>query len=192
MNDWGIAIVGVVFSVFGSWLVAKWTANKAIKNEMDKGVVLLWSLLKRYFISCHNCYDIGGLVLKIKSDEITRAKHLRVIKFVEADLIELQHNYYYLNLISKNANIEMLLVQLSFEIAENERKNTGNKQNIANQESTNKNEFSLNSGSLKNFLDVYNKIKKDIPNEAMDNEITGIMEILNHISFNKYKIDSSI
>jgi hypothetical protein len=160
MNDWGIAIAGVFFSVFGSWLVAKWTANKAIKNEMDKGVVLLWSLLKRYFISCYNCFHkTNGKVIQ---DDKTLHQHIRIISAIESELKELQYNHYYLHLVSNHANIEMMLVQLSIE--------------IAHQEMMTANEFALNPGTIKYFHDVYKIIEKDIPSKAINEELKKIID----------------
>jgi hypothetical protein len=159
MNEWGIAIAGVVFSVFGSWLVAKWTANKAIKNEMDKGVVLLWSLIKSYFISCYNCFDKNG---NIDRNVNKLNCHLRVIKSIEKDLIQLKDNAYYIDLISKNNNIEMMFVQLSTEIEQ--------------QSAMKENEFALNQGTIKCFYEVFGIIECDIPIEAVDEEIKKLIK----------------
>ncbi len=164
IEQW-ISVVAILSSIIISYTVTSWTLKKQIKREKDEGVIILYELIKRYTISCLNCIDKE--TSSIINDPIIAKRHLRVIKRVEQDMLELQNNPYYISILKKYPTISMLQIQLSAEIVAHE----------------NSSDFKLNQGTITKFHELNQIIQPDIQlmfkeNNEFDNINSAISNLL--------------
>jgi len=150
-DNW-ISILAIIISTIVAFLTAYFTVKYSLKNEKNKGQIILVELIKRYFSSCWNSWDME--TGRLHTDNLTKQQYLRVVERIEQDLLELQNNMYYSSILEKYPSVTIVQIQLSRDIAE--------LQNIDS--------FFLNTGTTNQFYKLYSLIKKNLPRRYRNNE----------------------
>ncbi len=157
-----ISVIKVLISAIVAFITAWLTVKFNLVRERNKGKILIFEIVKKYFILFYNSFEKGKESSTIKKDRISKEKYLRVIEKIENDFINLQNNLYYSCLLENYPSITMTQILISMEIAE-----------LRNRE-----DFAFNAGTVKHFCKLFKAIKKDIPKKYLKNEV---MKNFNHI-----------
>jgi len=116
--------------------------------EIRKGEILLISLLGRYFVIQLNCWEQDG---KMKTDKISVEKYIHELKQLCEDVDGLVPNPFYIEVLEKYPEINLLWISLRGSIIDREQD-----QGMA-----------VNPQTFNQFYDLYFKIKKKINNTDM-------------------------
>ena len=110
----GLALlISIIFS-----LITIFSNRKKDKFEIKKGEILTLGLLGRYFAIQFNCWDQNG---HMKSDKISIDIYVQSLQTLITDINALIHNPFYVELLNKYPEFNLLILLLLKNI--NERKN---------------------------------------------------------------------
>lgn len=140
----GLALlISIIFS-----LITIFSNRKKDKFEIKKGEILTLSLLGRYFAIQYNCWDQNG---HMKSDKISINIYVQSLQMLITDINTLINNPFYIELLKKYPEINLLILLLLKNI--NERKNNTI--------------MAVDYNLFKIFFDLYNKIKIEIKDKDL-------------------------
>ena len=140
----GLALlISIIFS-----LITIFSNRKKDKFEIKKGEILTLGLLGRYFAIQFNCWDQNG---HMKSDKISIDIYVQSLQTLITDINALIHNPFYVELLNKYPEINLLILLLLKNI--NERKNATI--------------MAVDYNLFKIFFDLYNKIKIEIKDKDL-------------------------
>lgn len=168
LDNW-IALVSIFASIVVAFFTALITIRISLQREKNSGRIILFELLKKYFLSVVNSYEIGSSGTgTIKTDPISKEKYLNVIIHIESSLLNLEKNQYYSRLLVKYPLLTLAQVRLSQEIAE-QRLNE---------------KLILNYETQEEFWRLYKILKKDLPRKYLKNKEFQIFDkyIISYIS----------
>jgi hypothetical protein len=140
----GLALlISIIFS-----LITIFSNRKKDKFEIKKGEILTLSLLGRYFAIQYNCWDQNG---HMKSDKISINIYVQSLQMLITDINTLINNPFYIELLKKYPEINLLILLLLKNI--NERKNATI--------------MAVDYNLFKAFFELYNKIKIEIKDKDL-------------------------
>lgn len=154
----GLALViSIIFGII-SWKTSN-TANnlqekvlnlttQAKEFEIRKGEILLMSLLGRYFIIQINCWEPDG---KMRTAKIDVDQYIHELKQLSEDVNDLVTNPFYIEVLEKYPEINLLWISLRRVIIEREQDQ----------------KMAVNPQVFDKFYDLYFKIKNEISDRDM-------------------------
>ncbi len=123
-------------------------SKKANEFEIKKGEVLMMSLLGRYFVLQLNCWEPSG---KIKTDKISIEFHIQELKLLNTEVNNLISNPFYIEILEKYPEINLLWISL--------------RQNILERE--NSDIMAVNPQTFEKFYDLYYKLKREVNDKEL-------------------------
>lgn len=123
-------------------------SKKANEFEIKKGEVLMMSLLGRYFVLQLNCWEPNG---KIKTDKISIEFHIQELKLLNTEVNNLISNPFYIEILEKYPEINLLWISL--------------RQNILERE--NSDIMAVNPQTFEKFYDLYYKLKREVNDKEL-------------------------
>lgn len=153
----GALIVSIVFGVITILTTQKANrlqsevlslSKKANEFEIKKGEVLTMSLLGRYFVLQLNCWEPSG---KFKSDKLSIEFYVQELKQLSTEVNNLISNPFYIEILEKYPEINLLWISL--------------RQNILERE--NSNIMAVNPQTFEKFYDLYYKIKREVNDKEL-------------------------
>lgn len=123
-------------------------SKKANEFEIKKGEVLMMSLLGRYFVLQLNCWEPSG---KIKTDKISIEFHIQELKLLSTEVNNLISNPFYIEILEKYPEINLLWISL--------------RQNILERE--NSDIMAVNPQTFEKFYDLYYKLKREVNDKEL-------------------------
>ncbi len=175
IKDILIPILTIFFSIIAAYLSTKWT----IKHQYKLGKYQLFEITNRYFINAYNGLDFSSTPPdppKTKTSPRDRIYQLEELKAIQHDLAKLLDNPYFIELLKNYPEFSMINVAIRREIIDLEKSEV----------------VTLKPDNINLFYNLYNKIRKDIPEKILNkNEnyknIDKIVEKMNS-SMEPYKI----
>ena len=160
IDNW-ISLISIFASVVVAFFTALLTIRISLYRERNTGKIILFELLKKYFLSVINSYALDNTGAGIiKTDSISKEKYINVIMQIESSLLELEKNQYYSRLLFKYPLLTIAQVRLTQEIAE-QRLNKG---------------LILNFETQEELLKLYELVRKDLPRRYFKNEEFQIID----------------
>ena len=123
-------------------------SRKANEFEIKKGEVLMMSLLGRYFVLQLNCWEPSG---KIKTDKISIEFYIQELKLLSTEVNNLISNPFYIEILEKYPEINLLWISL--------------RQNILERE--NSDIIAVNPQTFEKFYDLYYKLKHEVNDKKL-------------------------
>jgi hypothetical protein len=123
-------------------------SKHADEFEIKKGEILLISLLGRYFVIQLNCWEPSG---KMKSDKLSIQHFINELKQLNNDINNLITNPFYIEILEKYPEINLLWISLRYSIID--RENSGS--------------MAVNPQTFEKFFDLYFKIKNEIKDKVI-------------------------
>ncbi len=145
-------LISVIFGI-KTWMTSN-QANKlqekvliltqqAKEFEIRKGEILLMSLLGRYFVIQINCWEPNG---KMRTDKINTEQYINELKQLSQDVNDLVTNPFYIEVLEKYPEINLLWISLRRFIIQKEQDR----------------KMSVDPQLFDKFHDLYFKIKNEI------------------------------
>jgi len=122
--------------------------QQAKEFEIRKGEILLMSLLGRYFVIQINCWEPNG---KMRTDKINTEQYINELKQLSQDVNDLVTNPFYIEVLEKYPEINLLWISLRRFIIQKEQDR----------------EMSVDPQLFDKFHDLYFKIKHEISDRDM-------------------------
>lgn len=123
-------------------------SKKANEFEIKKGEVLMMSLLGRYFVLQLNCWEPSG---KIKTDKISIEFHIQELKLLSTEVNNLISNPFYIEILEKYPEINLLWISLRQNILEREKSDI----------------MAVNPQTFEKFYDLYYKLKREVNDKEL-------------------------
>lgn len=154
----GLALViSIIFGII-SWKTSNKANNlqekvlnlttQAKEFEIRKGEILLMSLLGRYFIIQINCWEPDG---KMRTAKIDVDQYIHELRQLSEDVNDLVTNPFYIEVLEKYPEINLLWISLRRVIIEREQDQ----------------KMAVNPQVFEKFYDLYFKIKNEISDRDM-------------------------
>lgn len=149
-------IIIPVFSILASIAIAYYTSRYVYKKQFEDGKILILEILKRYIININNNYCQGqGTNRQVKTSALDKEFYLTELKSIYADIKLLLGNPILIKSFKKHPKLTMLIITLGREIVELEQPNSSP---------------GVNTGTLKEFLDLYDVIKSEFKKGWFEND----------------------
>ena len=123
-------------------------SKKANEFEIKKGEVLMMRLLGRYFVLQLNCWEPSG---KIKTDKMSIEFYIQELKLLSTEVNNLISNPFYIEILEKYPEINLLWISL--------------RQNILERE--NSDIMAVNPQTFQKFYDLYYKLKGEVNDKEL-------------------------
>ena len=150
-------IISIVFGIIAS-IASHKTNNlqnevlslrkQANEFEIKKGEILLMSLIGSYFVIQINCWEPTG---KMRTDKISMQQYIDGLKQLNKDVNNLIVNPFYIDILEKYPEINLLWISLRRAIIEREQEE----------------KMAVNPQTFNLFYDLYFKIKNEVDDKNM-------------------------
>ena len=150
-------VISIIFGI-KTWMTSNQANNlqekvliltqQAKEFEIRKGEILLMSLLGRYFAIQINCWELNG---KMRTDKINTEQYIHELKQLSQDVNDLVTNPFYIEVLEKYPEINLLWISLRRFIIQKEQDS----------------KMSVDPQLFDKFHDLYFKIKNEISDRDM-------------------------
>ncbi len=148
IKDIIIPLLGILLSVS----IALYVSKQTLRNQYKKGKYQLFHITNRYFLNVYNSVEQGPKSVRTKRESIDRTHQLTELKSINNDLALFMDNPYYLDVLLKYPEMNMITLRLRREIVKIE----------------NENKVSIEADNIDFFYNLHKKIEKDIPKKYLE------------------------
>lgn len=164
-----IPIVTIIVSAILSLVIAYFTARYQYRKQYDNGKILLYEIVKRYFILLKENHKIQEDILEVNTDAFSRDFYDSELSIIYNDFKSIFNNPIMIRYFKNYSGLSKLVISINREIISRKTKSI------------------VNPVTIIGFIDIYNLLKIEIGIKKIQNnkdlkEIDDIVGVFNQLT----------